>query len=76
MMCLPKRGVSPNAVHAGQKYVYPHHQVPTRRLIRETISLPTEDTGVSGIIAVKLWYGVALSQKKKLNEAALRDFFD
>jgi tRNA(fMet)-specific endonuclease VapC len=39
-------------------------------------SLPIEDTGVSSIVAAELWYGVALSQKKKQNEAALKDFFD
>jgi tRNA(fMet)-specific endonuclease VapC len=39
-------------------------------------SLPVEDAGISSIVAAELWYGVALSQKKKQNEAALRDFFD
>lgn len=43
-----------------------------RRLSR----LPVEDVGVSSIAAAELWYGVALSEKKKQNEAALRDFLD
>jgi tRNA(fMet)-specific endonuclease VapC len=43
-----------------------------RRLSR----LPVEDVGISSIAAAELWYGVALSEKKKQNEAALRDFLD
>jgi tRNA(fMet)-specific endonuclease VapC len=35
-----------------------------------------EEVGISGIVAAELWYGVALSQKKKQNEAALKDFLD
>jgi len=31
---------------------------------------------ISSIVAAELWYGVARSQKKKQNEAALRDFLD
>jgi tRNA(fMet)-specific endonuclease VapC len=38
--------------------------------------LPVEDIGISSIVAAELWYGVALSEKEKLNEAALRDFLD
>ncbi len=38
--------------------------------------MPVEDVGVSSVVAAELWYGVALSEKKKLNEAALRDFLD
>jgi len=44
----------------------------SRRLSR----LPVEDVGVSSVVAAELWYGVALSEKRKLNEAALRDFLD
>jgi tRNA(fMet)-specific endonuclease VapC len=44
----------------------------SRRLLR----LPVEDVGISSIVAAELWYGVALSEKKKQNEAALRDFLD
>lgn len=44
----------------------------SRRLSR----LPVEDVGISSVVAAELWYGVALSEKKKLNEAALRDFLD
>jgi len=31
---------------------------------------------ISSIVAAELWYGVALSQKKRQNEAALKDFLD
>lgn len=44
----------------------------SRRLSR----LPVEDVGISSIVAAELWYGVALSEKKKQNEAALQDFID
>lgn len=44
----------------------------SRRLSR----LPVEDVGISSIVAAELWYGVALSEKKKQNEAALKDFLD
>jgi tRNA(fMet)-specific endonuclease VapC len=38
--------------------------------------LSPEEVGISGIVAAKLWFGVAHSQKKKQNEAALKDFLD
>jgi len=38
--------------------------------------LAVEEVGISGIVAAELWYGVALSQKKKQNETALKDFLD
>ena len=38
--------------------------------------LSVEEVAISSIVAAELWYGVARSQKKKKNEAALRDFFD
>ena len=38
--------------------------------------LSPEEVGVSGIVAAELWFGVAHSQKKKQNEAALKDFLD
>jgi tRNA(fMet)-specific endonuclease VapC len=44
----------------------------SRRLSR----LLVEDVGISSIVAAELWYGVALSERKKLNEAALRDFLE
>jgi len=44
----------------------------SRRLSR----LPVEDVGISSVVAAELWYGVALSEKQKQNEAALRDFLD
>jgi tRNA(fMet)-specific endonuclease VapC len=39
-------------------------------------ALAVEEVGISGIVAAELWYGVAFSQKKKQNEAALKDFLD
>ena len=38
--------------------------------------LSPEEVGISCIVAAELWYGVAHSQKKKQNEAALKDFLD
>lgn len=38
--------------------------------------LDVDDVAISSIVAAELWYGVALSQKKKQNEAALGDFLD
>lgn len=32
------------------------------------------DIAISSIVSAELWYGVAFSQKKKQNEAALKDF--
>jgi tRNA(fMet)-specific endonuclease VapC len=40
------------------------------------LQLSPEDVGISGIVAAELWFGVALSQKKKQNEAALKDFLE
>jgi len=40
------------------------------------LGLDVEDVAISSIVAAELWYGVALSEKKKQNEAALRDFLD
>ena len=34
------------------------------------------EVGISSIVAAELWYGVAYSQKKKQNEAALSDFLE
>ncbi len=48
---------------------------PARMRIRFS-GLSTEEVGISSIVAAELWYGVALSEKKKQNEAALRDFLD
>jgi tRNA(fMet)-specific endonuclease VapC len=36
----------------------------------------TDEVGVSAIVVAELWYGVSLSQKKRQNESALRDFLD
>ena len=38
--------------------------------------LSVGEVAISGIVAAELWYGVARSQQKKQNEAALRDFLD
>ncbi len=38
--------------------------------------LSKADVAISSIVAAELWYGVALSQKKRKNEAALRDFME
>jgi tRNA(fMet)-specific endonuclease VapC len=35
-----------------------------------------EQVGISSIVAAELWYGVALSEKKRQNEAALKDFIN
>jgi tRNA(fMet)-specific endonuclease VapC len=43
-------------------------------LYRRMSTIPVEDVTVSGIVAAELWYGVALSRKKRQNEAALKDF--
>lgn len=40
------------------------------------VDLSTDEVAVSSMVTAELWYGVALSQKKKQNEAALRDFLD
>ena len=40
------------------------------------VDLATDEVAVSSMVTAELWYGVALSQKKKQNEAALRDFLD
>jgi tRNA(fMet)-specific endonuclease VapC len=39
-------------------------------------ALSVKEVGISGIVAAELWYGIALSQQKKQNEAALKDFLD
>lgn len=38
--------------------------------------LSPEEVGISSIVAAELWFGVEHSQKKKQNEAALKDFLD
>jgi tRNA(fMet)-specific endonuclease VapC len=44
------------------------------KIIRKLSRLPVEDVGISSVVSAELWYGVALSEKKKQSEAALRDF--
>jgi len=38
--------------------------------------LSPEEVGISAIVSAELWFGVAHSQKKRQNEAALKDFLD
>jgi len=38
--------------------------------------LSPDEVGISGIVTAELWFGVSLSQKKKQNQAALKDFLD
>jgi tRNA(fMet)-specific endonuclease VapC len=38
--------------------------------------LSPEEVGISGIVAAELWFGVAHSQKKRQNKAALKDFLE
>lgn len=40
------------------------------------LGLSPGEVGISSIVTAELWFGVALSQKKSQNEAALRDFLD
>jgi tRNA(fMet)-specific endonuclease VapC len=46
------------------------------KLSKRISHLPVGEVGISSIVAAELWYGVAQSEKKKQNEAALRDFLD
>ncbi|MFB3885552.1 MAG: type II toxin-antitoxin system VapC family toxin [Thermodesulfobacteriota bacterium] len=48
---------------------------PERMRIRFS-GLSIEEVGISSIVAAELWHGAALSEKKRQNEAALRDFLD
>jgi len=38
--------------------------------------LAPDEVGISGIVTAELWFGIALSEKKKQNQAALKDFLD
>ena len=38
--------------------------------------LSPDEVGISSIVTAELWFGVAFSQKKKQNQAALKDFLD
>ena len=40
------------------------------------IQLSVGEVGISAIVAAELWYGVSCSEKKRQNEAALREFLD
>ena len=37
--------------------------------------LSPDEVGISSIVTAELWFGVALSQKKKQNQAALNAFW-
>jgi len=41
---------------------------------RKLCSMPVWQVAISSIVSAELWYGVAYSQKRKENEAALKDF--
>ena len=43
-------------------------------VLKKLSSIPIDEVGVSSIVYAELCYGVAFSQKKKANEAALKDF--
>ncbi len=43
-------------------------------LLARMSKLSMEDVAVSAIVVAELWYGIALSRKKRHNEAALKDF--
>ncbi|RJR55018.1 MAG: type II toxin-antitoxin system VapC family toxin [Desulfobacteraceae bacterium] len=43
--------------------------------IQKKLSIvPVGEVAISSIVSAELWYGVAFSQKKKENEAALKEF--
>ena len=42
---------------------------------RRLSGLTPEEVGVSAVVAAELWFGVQHSQKKRQNQAALKDFF-
>jgi len=46
------------------------------RLFARLSRLSLDDVAVSAIAVAELWYGIALSRKKRHNEAALKDFLD
>ena len=41
---------------------------------RKLFPLPMGEVAISSMVSAELWYGVAYSQKRKENEAALKDF--
>lgn len=41
---------------------------------RKLFPLPVGEVAISSMVSAELWYGVAYSQKRKENEAALKDF--
>lgn len=51
-------------------------KVRPNKISRKLSRLPVEDVGISSVVAAELWYGVALSEKRKQNEGALRDFLE
>lgn len=48
---------------------------PDTMRIRLSRLLP-EEVGISSIVAAELWFGISLSQMKRKNEAALKDFLE
>ena len=49
---------------------------PPETIQARLIDISVEEVAISSIVAAELFYGVALSQKKKQNEMALKDFLD
>lgn len=43
---------------------------------RKLSRLAVGDVAISSIVSAELWYGVASSEKKRQNEAALKDFLE
>jgi len=43
---------------------------------RKLSRLAVGDVAISSIVSAELWYGVACSEKKRQNEAALKDFLE
>ena len=48
----------------------------TKALYDRMSILPVESVATSSIVVAELWYGVALSRKKRQNETALKDFLN
>ena len=46
------------------------------RVCRKLSRVEVGEVAISSIVAAELWYGVAYSEKKRQNEAALKDFLE
>jgi tRNA(fMet)-specific endonuclease VapC len=54
-------------------YIIKYHGSSTSLYARMSTISP-DDVAISSIVAAELWYGVALSKKKRPNELALKEF--